>query len=113
MQSVVIDTLKCSGCKICEFACGYHRDREFTAMSSSLMLHRNDKKNYFGVILKLDKEIVLARPEGEERLLPGQQAGEGTSGKPIVMREACDGCEGEEEPYCVLFCPTGCLRKGE
>lgn len=113
MAYVVIDTLKCTGCRICEFACSYHRDREFTAMSSSIILHRTDKKNYFGVILKLEREIVLARPEGEERLLPGQQAGEGSSGKPIVMREHCDGCDGEEELLCVLFCPTGCLQKGE
>lgn len=108
-MKIGVESLKCNGCRICEFACGYHRDREFTAMSSSIMLHKNEKKDYFGPILKREKDIYLARPEGAEILRPGETAGGGASSKPIVMREPCDLCREEEFPFCAAMCPTGCL----
>ncbi len=103
-------THKCTGCRICEIACSFHRDREMNPVSSSIMLHRNEKKDYFGVMIKREKEVFLGRPEGAEVLLPGEKAeGAGASSKPIVMREACDLCEGEDFLFCVAVCPSGCL----
>ncbi len=112
-MELLIQTLKCNGCKICEYACGYHRDREFNGMSSSIILHRAEKKDYFGIILKRRKDIYLARPEGAQILRPGETTGGGSSSKPIVMREPCDMCEGEEIPLCAEFCPTGCIQLKE
>jgi ferredoxin len=112
-MKIKVETLRCNACGICEFACGYHRDREFNAMSSSIMLHRSEKKNYFGVILKREKDLYLARPEGAETLKPGESTGGGASSKPIVMREPCDLCKGEEFVFCVAVCPTGCLQVEE
>lgn len=105
---------KCTGCRICEIACTYHRDREISPVSSSILLHRNERKNYFGVVLKRERDIFLARPEGAQILLPGEKAGgEGTSSKPILMRQACDNCEGEEFIFCATFCPSGTLIQKE
>jgi Fe-S-cluster-containing hydrogenase component 2 len=75
------------------------------------MLHRVEKKNYFGMMVKREKNLLLARPEGPETVAPGEQAkGAGASSKPILMRAPCDRCEGEGEgPFCVRICPTQCL----
>jgi ferredoxin len=76
-------------------------------MSSSIILHVDDKADYFGLVLKTKSEgLVLARPEG---LSPGQQAS-GSSGpgaKPVLLREACDLCGGK--PKCARVCPTACI----
>ena len=110
-----VDTLKCIGCRVCEFACSFHYDREFTAISASLMLHREERKNYFGLIVKRDKDLLLARPEGQELMIPGEKMeGGGASSKPILMRSPCDLCEEEEgEPFCIRVCPTQCLSVGD
>ena len=102
--------LKCIGCKICEFACSYYRDSVFTTVSSSLMLHREEKKNYFGMMQKREQDLVLGRPEGIEI----QGAGEGgeASAKPILTRVPCDLCKGGEA-LCVIACPTGSLELGD
>jgi ferredoxin len=74
------------------------------------MLHRVEKKNYFGVMVKRERNLLLARPEGVEIVQPGEQVeGAGASSKPILMRAPCDRCEDEPEPFCVKVCPTGCL----
>ena len=76
-------------------------------MSSSIILHIDDKANYFGLVLKTKSDgLVLARPEG---LSSGQQAsGSGGPGsKPVLLREACDLCGGN--PKCAKICPTGCI----
>jgi Fe-S-cluster-containing dehydrogenase component len=102
-MDLVVDSLKCTGCRICEYACNYHHDLDCSAIGASLMLHRAEKKN-----------LLLARPEGAEVVAPGSQVeGAGASSKPILMRAPCDWCEGEEEPFCVKACPTGCLSMRE
>ncbi len=109
-----IDTLKCTGCRACEFACGFHLDDDWNPTGASLMLHRNEKHNYYGMMLKREKDVYLARPEGPEILKPGQQAdGAGASSKPILMRPPCDYCEDEDEPYCVTACPAGVFSMKE
>lgn len=110
-MQIIIDSKGCTGCRICEYACSYHHDREFSSIGSSLMLHRNEKKNYYGLVLKREKDLLLARPEGAEILKPGQQIeGAGASSKPILMRGPCDLCEGEEKPFCIQVCPAGCIN---
>jgi len=78
------------------------------------MLYREEKKNYFGVMLKEKERLVLGRPEGVE-VSGGKEEGEEEGGapvKPMLMRPSCDLCEGEE-PYCVRLCPTGAIIREE
>jgi len=66
------------------------------------------------MMVKREKNLLLARPEGAEIAAPGEQVeGAGASSKPILMRAPCDLCEEEEEPLCMRACPTGCLSLGE
>jgi Fe-S-cluster-containing hydrogenase component 2 len=70
------------------------------------MYYREEKKNYYGLVVKREKSLFLAKPEGSETILPGQQVkGGGASSKPILLRVACDLCKGEEKPLCVRACP--------
>ena len=106
-----VESQRCTGCRLCEYACSYHHDGEFSAMGSSLMLHRSEKKNYYGLIVKRERDLLLGRPEGTEVLAPGGKVeGAGASSKPILMRSPCDLCEGEDEPFCVQACPKDVLR---
>lgn len=92
-------------------ACGLRRDGVLTTMSSSVILHTEDKANYFGLVLKSQSQgLVLARPEGvSEGQQPSDSGGPGA--KPILLREPCDLCDGE--PRCSLVCPTGAIvREG-
>lgn len=87
--------------------CSLNRDSVLTPVTSSIILHAEDKSNYFGLVLKTKSEgLVVARPEG---LVSGQQsAGSGGPGaKPILLREPCDLCRGE--PKCAKICPTRCI----
>jgi len=78
------------------------------------MLHRVEKRNYFGMMIKRERNLLLARPEGAETVEPGEQVeGAGASSKPILMRAPCDRCEEEEAPFCVKACPGGCLSMAE
>jgi len=106
-----VDALKCTGCRSCEFACNYHHDDSISPIGSSLMFYQEEKKNYFGMMVKREKTLLLGRPEGEQVLQPGQKIeGAGASAKPILLRVACDLCEAEDQgPLCVQACPYGVL----
>ena len=102
-----IDPLKCICCGLCEVACSLNRDSVLSPMSSSIILHVDDKADYFGLVLKTRSEgLVLARPDV---VTSGQQSsGSGGPGaKPILLREACDLCGGKT--MCAKSCPTGCI----
>jgi ferredoxin len=102
-----IEPLRCICCGLCETVCSLHRDSVITPMASSIILHVDDKANYFGLVLKTKSEgLLMARPEG---VSSGQQAsGSGGPGaKPILLREACDLCGGEVK--CVKICPARCI----
>ena len=120
-MGIQIDVQKCTGCMACEMACGYHRDDGFALLSSCIMAYRTkEKKDYFGVILKREEELVIARPEGTDIKRIGEiQAGSDSSkpadasAKPLLLREACDLCEEMDlGPLCVKFCPVGAIREG-
>ena len=110
-----VDSLKCTGCRICEFACNYHQDETISSIGSSLMFYFEEKKNYYGMMVKREKTLYLGRPEGEQILKPGEQIeGAGASAKPILLRVACDCCEDEDDgPLCVRACPYGVLSLQE
>ncbi|MDY6865044.1 MAG: 4Fe-4S dicluster domain-containing protein [Halobacteriota archaeon] len=101
-----IDALKCTGCGACELACSFYRDEVFSTIRSSVMMYREEKKNYFGIMVKVVDDLLLGRPEGvefdSESTASNEQ--EGASGKPILMREECDLCKGKA--YCVKLCPA-------
>jgi Fe-S-cluster-containing dehydrogenase component len=76
-------------------------------MSSSIILHIEDKANYFGLVLKTKSEgLVMARPEGVSSSQQSSGSG-GPGAKPILLREPCDFCGGD--PKCVKVCPTMCI----
>jgi Fe-S-cluster-containing dehydrogenase component len=104
-----IEPLRCTGCRACELACSYHHERELSFMFSSIILYREERKNYFGVMLKREQDVLLGRPEGVEVMQAGSSGG--SSGKPILMRTHCDLCEGLEQALCVEICPTGALSR--
>lgn len=104
---LVLEPLKCIACGLCETVCSLNRDSVLTPMSSSIILHVEDKADYFGLVLKTqDEGLAVARPEG-----PADDQGSGSSGpgaKPILLREPCDLCGGD--PRCARVCPTGCIK---
>ena len=109
-MELTIESLKCIGCRVCEYACNLHQEDDLSAIGASLMLHRAEKRNYFGMMIKREQNLLLGRPEGIELVAPGEQVeGAGASSKPILMRVPCDLCEEEDEPFCIAACPTGCL----
>ncbi len=111
---VKVKPLECTGCALCELACGYHWDEAFSLISSSIMLYRaEEKKGYMGIIVKTGQDLFLGKPEGAEAVKLGelQKSGAGgASAKPILIREACDLCESAGlEPQCVAICPQNAL----
>lgn len=102
-----IEPLKCICCGLCEVACSLNRDSTLTPTTSSIILHMDDKADYFGLVLKTKSEgLVLARPEGVSE---GQQVGGsgGPGAKPILLREPCDLCGGKAK--CTKVCPSRCI----
>jgi len=116
-MGIQIDALKCTGCMACEMACGYHRDDGFALLSACIVAYRTrEKKDYFGVILKRDEDLLIARPEGAEIKRIGVEADAGAakpadaSAKPMLLREACDLCQDMDlGPLCVKFCPVDAI----
>lgn len=106
---------KCTMCGACELACGYHWDFALSPITSSIMIYRaREKKNYFGLMIKEDENLVLGRPEGVDRqrigaVNEGEEAD--AAAKPIMLRQACNLCAGSDNMLCVQFCPTGALSK--
>lgn len=102
-----VEPLKCICCGLCETACSLRRDSVLTRMTSSIILHYEDKANYFGLVIKTRSDgLLMGRPEGSSS--DQQQSSTGGPGaKPILLREPCDLCGGS--PRCVKICPTGCL----
>lgn len=106
---------KCTMCGGCELGCGYHWDVALSPITSSIMVYRaREKKNYFGLMIKEDEDLVLGRPEGVERqrigsVNEGEEAD--AAAKPIMLRQACDLCAKSDNMLCVQFCPTGALYK--
>ncbi len=116
-MAIRIDPEKCTACMACELACGYHRDDAFALISSCVVVYRaRESKDYLGVLLKEEEELVIARPEGLEIKRIGatdeeQSSGGGdASAKPMLLREACDLCEDREEgPLCLQVCPVDAI----
>ena len=111
LEMTNIEPLKCTVCGACELACSFYRDEVFSTIRSSVMMHREEKKNYFGIMVKIVDDLILARPEGIELDSESTKDKEqdGASGKPILMREECDLCEGNV--LCSKLCPTGSIME--
>ena len=115
-MGIKIDPLKCTACMACEMACGYHRDDAFALLSACIIAYRTkEKKDYFGVVLKEEENLVIARPEGLEVKKIGaveNTGGGDASAKPMLLREPCDLCKDREEgPLCLQFCPADAIYK--
>lgn len=113
-MGVKIDSSRCTSCMACEMACGFHRDDAFSIPASSIIVYRNkEKKNYFGLILKEEENLILARPERLETQRIGvveEGVEADPAAKPILLREACDLCEGiEGGPLCIRVCPQDAI----
>ncbi len=112
---VKVKPMDCTGCALCELACGFHWDEAFSVISASIMQYRADeKKDYLGIIVKTEEDLFLGRPEGAEAVKLGElqkaAGGGGASAKPILIREACDMCESvDKDPQCVAICPHDAL----
>jgi ferredoxin len=112
---IKVKPLECTGCALCELACGFHWDEVFTLVSSSILLYRaEEKKDYLGVVVKTEEDLFVGRPEGAAVMKLGeiqqQGSGGGASAKPILIRQACDLCESAgTDPQCVGICPHGAL----
>ena len=113
VPQIHMDTSKCSGCGACEVACAFQREGLFSTVRGSVMLHMEDRVDYFGIVLKrLDGSMLLGRPEGIEIVTPGGPASGGAAtSKPVMLREPCDLCGGGD-PWCVAFCPRDALSVG-
>ena len=110
-MAIEFETLECIGCGACEMACSFMRDSTFGFLSSSLMVYRGEeKKHYFGLMLKTENSLVLARPEGREELKLGESTGgsSDSTAKPVLLREGCMDCD---DPICVKSCPTEAIKK--
>lgn len=108
------NSLRCTACMACELACDFHRDDAFATLASSIVTYRNrEKKNYFGLMFKEHENLILARPEGLEIQRIGivdENVVADPAAKPILLREACDLCEGlDDGPLCVRFCPQDAI----
>ena len=114
-MAILVESLKCTGCAACELICSANRVGAMNFLSSSIIMYRaEEKKNYFGPILKTQRTLILGRPEGIEVLALGQTvSGASASAKPIVLREGCDECKGLDGPLCVRVCVPGALSVGE
>jgi len=116
-MAIKIDPLKCINCGTCEIACNYHWDESLSSLSSSILVHRiEEKKNYFGLILKMETGLMLGRPEGVQvksmkELMEDDRGEGGAASKPILLRRSCNLCKGFEDYQCVRFCHTGCLER--
>jgi len=109
---VEVDPGRCNGCGTCEVACAFQREGLCSTVRGSVVLHIEDRDDYFGVVIKRpDGSVLLGRPEGVEVQSPGGGAGGAATAKPVMLREPCDMC-GSGDPWCVRFCPRGALRVG-
>ena len=112
------DSLRCTACMACEMACGYNRDDAFSMIVSSIVTYRNrEKKDYFGLMLKESENLVLVRPEKLEIQRIGvvdENVEADPAAKPILLRQACDLCEGTEGgPLCIRLCPRDVITLGD
>lgn len=115
-MGIRIDPGKCTACMACELACGYHRDDAFAMLSSCIIAYRaRELKDYFGVVLKEEDSLVIARPEGLEVKRIGAVEEQGAaqadaSAKPMLLREPCDLCADlAEGPLCQRVCPVDAI----
>ncbi len=117
-MGIKIDPGKCTACMACELACGYHRDDAFALLSACIIAYRaRELKDYFGVVLKEEDTLVIARPEGLEVKRIGaveEDQGEAdASAKPMLLREPCDLCADREGgPLCQTVCPVDAIYQG-
>lgn len=118
-MGIQIDAMACTNCMACEMACGYHRDDGFAFLSSCIVAYRaREKTDYFGVMLKEEENLVVARPEKLEINRIGEESDSDEEGdasaKPMLLREGCDLCDDlDEGPLCVKFCPVGAISYAE
>ena len=74
---MIFDMPSCGGCRTCELACSFHHLGEFVpAVSSLKILEKTDGVGYQVLLKEQADQVGLA----------------------------CDGCDGEEVPWCMEYC---------
>lgn len=110
MPHLVYHPDRCIGCSGCEVVCATQRDEYLSTITSSIIFYIEEERGYFGIIVKLEGgELLIGRPEGVEIKRPGEISSGGAAAKPIIMRPACDMCQGAFK--CVKYCPTKALEE--
>jgi Fe-S-cluster-containing hydrogenase component 2 len=74
---MIFEMPSCGGCKTCEMACSYKHSGEFKPEISSIQIL--EKENELGY------SVLIIEDDADER-------------------RACDNCNGQDIPFCVLFC---------
>jgi Fe-S-cluster-containing hydrogenase component 2 len=82
---MIFEMPSCGGCKTCEMACSYRHSGEFKPEISSIqILEKESELGYLVLIVEDD----------------------------VHERKACDNCNGQQIPLCVLFCEKSEDLKG-
>jgi len=76
---MLFNTKACTGCKTCEIACSYHHRQIFCTSISSIKIIKGEEESGFSVLLYEESNDSHLR---------------------------CDGCEREEMPLCIKYCPV-------
>lgn len=84
---LVVNQLRCDGCRLCELVCSLRRCGEFNPHRSAVRVSKIESRGIY---------VPIISPLGGLLLDP--------EGKPII----CDHCEGN--PKCVEICPNNVIK---
>lgn len=99
-MSIMIDPDKCTGCKICELACSFIKEREFNPVKSRINVlswHRTGL-SIPTVCLQCDEAFC------EKACPTGALSRNTDTGAVVVNEDRCVGCR-----LCTIACPIGAI----
>ena len=99
MPFLYADPLKCTGCRICELFCAFHREGVINPKKARIRVVREEPA--------IDKVIACrhcAKPTCVKACLPGAIAKDAKTGLVLIDEAKCTGCGA-----CVEACPFGAV----